>query len=144
MCVKPECYNELLLRQEEARERIRLSRRLERRRAFEKVLASEEVMSEHLQYLFWTMLNVMGPTVDSWRSEVQLPSYADAQATATEEWDTISGWSYEQLLTNIIGLSVGHIASLSSSSLPVGLKKSLTTHFGIQLQLLDEGFDEAH
>ncbi len=144
ICVKPECYSELLLHQQEVRERIQHSRRVERRRAFEKVLASEDVMSEHLQYLLWTMLNLMGPTVDPWRSEVQLPPYSDAPATASVEWDTISRWSYEQLLTNIIGLSVGHIASLSNSSLPKGLKRSLIAQFGIQPQLLDESPDEAN
>ncbi len=139
VCVQPDCFNSLLQRQQKARELTLRSNRAERRKAFERVLNTEYVMREHLQYLLWTMLNAMGPAIDKWRSEVHLSLYSDDPADTAKEWNEINAWPYEQLLTNMIRLSITYIADVSNSHLPEGLKQSLIMNFGIQPQLLDIG-----
>lgn len=142
VCVTPDCYANLLAQQRSANERINQVRRGERRRAFEKVLDTDEVRTEHLQYLFWSMLNLMGPMADGWRREFCFPLYSDDTMHAGV-WDLISTWSDEELLTNIMRLNVSYLAALNSPSLPEGLKRSLVINFDIDPQIV-EGIELVH
>lgn len=138
VCIVPDCYNSLLANHENENSRMRRMKHEERAQALEKVLESDTVEKIHLLYLLWTMLNFMGPTINAWRLEVNLPPYSDAPAAVSTEWDHISNWPYERILTNVMHLSISHIASLGNSYLPTGLKQSLIVEFGIKPYLLDE------
>ncbi|HEU5378581.1 MAG TPA: ParB/RepB/Spo0J family partition protein [Ktedonobacteraceae bacterium] len=139
ICIEPNCYNELLQSRQERLLEQQRTKRLERLQAFTRVFDSEEVTKAHLQYQLWSMIHAMGPGANNWRNDLKLPPYSDTPEAAAAEWDQMSSWSYEYLLTNIVHLSISYIATLSNSHIPQGLRKNLISNFGIAPELLDEG-----
>jgi len=138
ICVEPACYNDLLTTHRAFRQQAERLQGAERRRELERVLDVDDVTTPHLCYLLWTLLNAIGPEADTWRAEFDLPDYVDASAATSAEWDTISSWSDEQLLTSIMRLCIGHIATLSNNRLPEGLKHSLIEQFGVNPHVLSQ------
>jgi ParB/RepB/Spo0J family partition protein len=138
VCVMPNCYNSLLTQQRAHIERVSQVRLVERQRALENVLDSEDVTSAHLQYILWTMLNLMGPAADDWRGEHSLLAHAETRGAGSADWNAVSSWPDEQVLTNILRLCVSHFVALSNDVLPSGLKQSLIQNFGVNPQVLGE------
>lgn len=138
VCVVPTCYDRLVQQQRTVNERAIRTKQADRRAALEQVLDVEDVMTAHLHYLLWTMLDLMGPAADAWRREIGLPISPSREQAHVSDWEAISSWSDEQLLSNIMRLSMSHIAALSNDVLPPGLKRSLTQNFGVASRLLDE------
>jgi hypothetical protein len=145
ICIRPKCYNSLLTQQRGRIERVSQVRLVERQRALENVLDSEDVTSAHLQYILWTMLNLMGPAADGWRGEHNMLTHAETHGAGLADWNLVSSWPDEQVLTNIVRLCVSHFVGLSNDVLPSGLKQSLIQNFGVNPQLLGEeaAIDEA-
>jgi len=135
VCVEPACYAAQARRVEDERVRRLDERYRARRSALAALLRTEYVQHEHLQVLMWVMLQALGSFVDRWRAEVGLPAYVGGSC---QEWDMLSQWPYERLLTELVGLSVGYIADLTNQALPHGLRRCLIAAFGVESALLDE------
>lgn len=136
LCTDPDCYRTLRDSQQTVHEQSLRRLLQERRNAFSQVLDSDDLKPEHLKYVLWTIVNLMGPTSQAWQSEVGI----DASVPSSKEriWSAIAAWSDEQVLTQTLRLVVAHLAAQENPQLPTELRRSLMRRFGIPSSILFE------
>ena len=110
LCVDALCYRRLEGRERTQRFALQARGQGELRNELEKILASETVEAPHLQVVAFTLLELMGPLSDTWRTKFGLPAAAESGADG-EAWNKFSTASMDELMTWIIEFAVLYIAA---------------------------------
>jgi ParB family transcriptional regulator, chromosome partitioning protein len=136
VCVEPNCFTTLLTHRVQKFHEDQRAYIAQRERMFSRLLETDEITTQHLQYLLWSMLGLLGSAADAWRIEHNLPTHAEASLVRSAEWEQIHTWQETHLLTAIMRLGVSYLAALNNEALPAGLRESLYHAFDIPADLL--------
>ena len=138
LCIVPTCWEQQQQQQHSRTTQYHTwsEQQVQRRHAIERVLEGDTVEHEHLQYLLWVLLQLKGSSLNNWRESVGLMPIVGAISTSVQEWEVISSWSYERVLTALFGIGIAHVANIDNITLPYGLRKSLHSRFGVPSKLL--------
>lgn len=132
ICIDSVCFNGLSKKYGEIRD-LEVKRVLkERKAAFDLVLESETVSIEHLQYLLWLIVQLLGYSDNGGLAMTYMGR------SKSDTWHLIASLSEEQLLTQIVRITVLYLSDQSNNELPEDLRYSLMKRFGIPSSVLFE------
>lgn len=130
VCIDSACFTTLSMHASEQQEQSIRRMKQERQIAFNLILESDTLTIEHLQYLLWSLAHLMEPNIHGWQATI-------VEGDANPDlWSTITMLSEEQLLTQIVRLTMFYLAGQNNDKIPQGLRRSLMKRFGLPSSVL--------